>query len=204
MPTYTLAALQTAIGVTLLAAAAAKLRFRHSLGPFLVSIGLPLSMAAAVTITIPWLEGLLGTLLISGVLSETTSVATLLLTASFAATLTYAKARGVDESCHCFGALDTDHLSWIAVVRAAGLLIASSVLVMGALSATSAMNMWSATPIWAAGGILFGGIYIAIFALLEQVSAFERGTKPVRRASGTPELGKAMNIASNTHERTQA
>src|SRR5262245_52942430 len=66
---------------------------------------------------VPWIELVLGALLVVGVLRPLVATATALLLVAFTALLCARLARGERPPCACFGRLSTRPISWWGVVR---------------------------------------------------------------------------------------
>lgn len=182
--------LQVAIGVALIAAAASKIVYRTSLAPFLVASGLARRWAVFLSRVMPIVEGMLGSLLILDTVALPVALVAALLTLGFSGSLFYAYQRGVQEPCRCYGALDTDHLSIAAVGRATTLAVAALALVAVDAGGKTIMtsSIWSISSMSGVVGVLTGVAYVAIFALLEQVSSFERGRQSFLKPREQPSV----------------
>jgi uncharacterized membrane protein YphA (DoxX/SURF4 family) len=66
---------------------------------------------------VPWVELVLGALLVVGVLRPLVAIATALLLIAFTVLLSARLARGERPPCACFGRLSTRPISWWSVVR---------------------------------------------------------------------------------------
>ena len=66
---------------------------------------------------VPWVELVLGALLVVGVLRPLVAIATALLLVAFTVLLSARLARGERPPCACFGRLSTRPISWWSVVR---------------------------------------------------------------------------------------
>jgi uncharacterized membrane protein YphA (DoxX/SURF4 family) len=187
--------LQTAVGVTLLAAGASKLLTRGSLRSFLDDVGLPPRLGATASRIIPLLEVGCGILLLAG-LAVWPALGTALLTALFTVTLGVAWRRGVLEGCRCFGSLDRGSFSPISLVRAAGLAAASAVLVWLHLrgpAGSTRLTAESGTAVVLALGIGVAAAYLAAFALVEEVWNFQRRRlTPLLKRFAAGEQGPAV------------
>ncbi|MEX0753747.1 MAG: MauE/DoxX family redox-associated membrane protein [Actinomycetota bacterium] len=90
----------------------------------------PGSLVEPVAIILPWLEILLGVLLVLGLFTRIAGIATAVLMGAFIAGMLQAKARGLQIDCGCFGSGGPgDGVSWLEVLRdvplvAAGLFLA--------------------------------------------------------------------------------
>lgn len=163
---------QTAIGVVLAVAAVAKLWGKASTAAFLEAMSVPRAIAAPVGFALPIAEGVLGVLLVLRIGGGAVILAAAALTTGFALTLAIAHLRGVTIGCRCFGALDSERLTPVAVARAAFLAVAAWVLV--AWNDASASMDGTA---WLGG--LTAVVYIAAFTVAGQVYEFERGRRRV-------------------------
>ncbi|MGH2442581.1 MAG: MauE/DoxX family redox-associated membrane protein [Chloroflexota bacterium] len=173
------AILQVAIGAVLVAASAAKVLHRTSLGPFLLAAGFSVRYVVLISRVTPVAEGTVGLLLISYAFALPVAIGALLFSLAFTAVLAHAYRGGVEEPCHCFGPFDADRLSSLVVVRAG--LLAAAALVLVYLRASGAVpvnsSMWYIAPDPGLLGLLLGCAFVAVFALSEQMSSFERGRK---------------------------
>lgn len=124
----------------------------------------------------PWLEGLVGASLLSGVALPAASAAAML-SLVFCGVLFIARRRGVEESCRCFGLLDSDRLSYLPMARAS--VLAAGALLLSLLHVEAGSAVWNS--LWQTNvvvstipGVLTGLGYVCAFALLEQVRHFEQ------------------------------
>ena len=121
-------ALRLALGVVFLYAAWTKLRDSWAL--FALSIDsyqvLPPWAVELVARTLPWLELLIGLLLVAGVWLRISSTATSLLLLVFLGLMVQAKIKGMQIDCGCFGLGDA--LSWKTLLRDGALLSGSLLL----------------------------------------------------------------------------
>lgn len=175
--------LQAAIGMVLLSAAAAKLSRQDSLHPFLLAMGFSPWTSKQISHTAPWLEGLVGILLLSGTAFPAAAAAAVL-SLAFCAILVLAKLRGVVEGCRCFGALDSSQFSFLPIVRAT--ILAAVALLLGLTYLQAGLAEWSGlwqgfSAILAILGVFAGIGYVVAFAVLEQVWHFEK-RRPRRRS----------------------
>jgi len=121
--------LRIALGAVFAYAAWLKLRvswvfFAGAIGDYKV---LPDWAVAPLARTLPWVELLLGALLIVGLFKRTVSTAISLLLAGFFILLIRAFAMHMDISCGCFGPTG-DHISWRTLLRDGSLLAVSLVV----------------------------------------------------------------------------
>ena len=100
------------LGLAMLAAGAAKLASRRwpadARGLGTPTWAVPL---------VPWVELVLGALLVVGVVRPLVAIATAVLLAAFTALLSARLARGERPPCACFGRLSTRPISWWSVAR---------------------------------------------------------------------------------------
>jgi len=100
------------LGVAMLAAGAAKLASRRwpadARGLGAPTWAIPL---------VPWVELVLGALLVVGVLRPLVAIVTALLLVAFTVLLCARLARGERPPCACFGRLSTRPISWWSVAR---------------------------------------------------------------------------------------
>jgi len=179
MNNIVLGVLSSGTGTVFLAAAAAKSAFRVSIAPFLLAVGLPTSLASWMARATPVVEGLVGVLLLGAWLPSAALLASALSIGFFLALLQAYK-KGVQEGCRCFGALDTDQLSGLSLVRTGLLVAATLVLSSGVVSAGISASLkitMSHDIVTTTVGILVGIAFVGVFALLEQVWWFE-GQRP--------------------------
>jgi hypothetical protein len=163
---------QTAIGVVLAVAAIAKLWGKASTAAFLEAMSVPRLIAAPVGFALPLVEGALGTLLVLRIGGGAAVLAAAALTTGFALTLAVAYLRGVTTGCRCFGSLDSERLTPIAVARAVVLAVAAWALVAwGDASVPMDVTAWL--------GALAAVVYLAAFTVAGQVYEFERGRSRV-------------------------
>jgi uncharacterized membrane protein YphA (DoxX/SURF4 family) len=172
--------LQVALGVTLLAAGLSKIITRSSLRPFLDALGLPPRLSVAASDAVPVLELCCGATLLAGV-PVWPAAGAAVLTVLFTATLGVAWRAGVLEGCRCFGSLDRGSLSPVSLARAAGLAVASLVLLGFHLHGPAGVTWLAAdggTALALLLGIGFAAAYLTAFALVEEVWRFQRQRLP--------------------------
>ena len=76
----------------------------------------------AVGLTLPWAEVALGILLVLGIATRATAVATGVLLTGFLVAMISARARGLQISCGCFGASEGEGITLVEIARDIGLL----------------------------------------------------------------------------------
>jgi uncharacterized membrane protein YphA (DoxX/SURF4 family) len=101
------------LGAVLLVAAVAKLARPGSVAASAAGLRVPVWAAAAV----PWVELVLGALLVAGALAPWPALAAGLLLVSFTAVLVRALRHGEHPRCACFGSLGSGRVTWRSVVR---------------------------------------------------------------------------------------
>jgi uncharacterized membrane protein YphA (DoxX/SURF4 family) len=113
-------------GVLLLWAGASKALDRQ--GSILAVSGydaLPAGLVEPVAIVLPWIELVLGLLLVLGLYTRVAGIGTAVLMSAFVAGMLQAKARGLSIDCGCFGGGGAgDGVSWIDILRDLPLLAA--------------------------------------------------------------------------------
>jgi len=128
-----LLALRAIFGVVFIYAAWAKLKEPwelFALGIMSYQLPLPMGFVQLVARTLPWLELLLGVMLLIGLWGRTVSVVTSLLVLGFFGMVVRAYAKDMDISCGCFGPggkIDAWSLTWHGALAAGGLFLASLV-----------------------------------------------------------------------------
>ncbi len=165
---------QIAIGVVLAVAAGAKLWGKASVASFLEAMSIPPAVAAPVGFALPVVEGVLGVLLVLRIGGGAVVLAAAALCTGFAATLVVAQLRGVTAGCRCFGALDGERMTPVAVARAVVLALAALAL---AAWGDDRPAVATGSVVWL--GVLAGAAYVAASALLGRVYEFERGRRRV-------------------------
>jgi hypothetical protein len=158
--------LQAALGVTLVAAALGKVAGRTSPEEFLRGLGVAPPLAASVARALPVVELAVGlaVVLLPG---RPAALAATLLGVGFAGVLALARARGLDRACRCFGALDTDASTPLALVRAVAVAVAAVAL----LAAGGGSGVPG--PAALASGTLVAVAALVSLALAERVWVFE-------------------------------
>lgn len=166
--------LQGVVGAIFLAAAVAKSASRASVTPFLTALGFSSAARALVARMLPMAEGGIGLLLIVGVIPLVSCTGAAILSLAFVVALASASKAGIKEGCRCFGILDGQDHSSLAMVRAALLLLAATVLSLLQVHAGFRWMAasWIHSPLSPALGVLVGVALILAFALLEQVESF--------------------------------
>jgi hypothetical protein len=161
---------RAAVGVLLIAAAAAKVGSRSSVEPFLAALDVPAAARRAVVRLLPAAELVSGVLLIVGWAPWATYPAAVL-AIGFAATLGWARVLGVTQSCNCFGTLDQQAQSTgVALARAVG-------LALGALGVALASDGGRVTAAEFTAGALAAGVYLAFFAILGGIVQLSQGRR---------------------------
>ncbi|MDQ6693026.1 MAG: DoxX family protein [Chloroflexota bacterium] len=104
---------------------------------------LPKGSGQFIAYTFPYLEIVVGFMLVFGLLTRVASVASVLMFILFTALVLYDLARWQGESCHCFGRISAEQLTPVAAVRNVALLLLSVLLAVsfdGWLSVDAALN----------------------------------------------------------------
>jgi uncharacterized membrane protein YphA (DoxX/SURF4 family) len=106
-----------------------RLAFRQAVAEYQV---LPAALERPFAMALPYIEVVLGALLLLGL--GTTAVAALAapLFASFGIAIGINLARGRSFNCHCFGSVQSDPIGWGALLRSLALVIAAVVVAAGA------------------------------------------------------------------------
>ena len=101
------------LGAVLLVSAVAKLARPGQATGSAAALGVPVWSVVAV----PWVELVLGALLVAGLLLPWTAVAAGLLVVAFTVVVLRVLARGEHPPCRCFGSLTAGRVTWWSVVR---------------------------------------------------------------------------------------
>lgn len=101
---------------------------------------LPSGFGRFIAYTFPYVELLVGGMLILGLFTRYAAVASVGMYILFTILITYDLTRGQNQSCHCFGRLSSEKLTPVAVVRNV-LLLALSVVVFLAFDGWVALDM---------------------------------------------------------------
>ena len=80
---------------------------------------------------VPYLELVIGAMLVLGLLARVAAVGAVLLFVVFTALVVYDLTRGQQQSCHCFGRISAERLTPVAVVRNLLLLGLSALVAVG-------------------------------------------------------------------------
>lgn len=115
------------LGVVLLVSAVAKLARPGGARESAAGLRVPVWSAVAV----PWVELVLGSLLVAALLLPWSAVAAGLLVLAFTAVLVRVLARGEHPRCRCFGSLTAGRVTWWSVGRNAVLLVLAAVAALG-------------------------------------------------------------------------
>jgi uncharacterized membrane protein YphA (DoxX/SURF4 family) len=122
------------LGAVFLAAGALKVGHPVAFHADLLAYGLgaPDSLLRFLAVALPWIEVVSGALLLAGLWPETVGVVVAALCLVFVIALAQAVGRGLELSCGCFGAWTPGWFDRpaVALVRSAGLLVASVWLVL--------------------------------------------------------------------------
>jgi len=192
MSALTVTALQTAGGLVLISAAIAKLANPNSLLTFLLATGFARHIARSLSILVPGLEAIIGLGLLLGVLGGPRSLVAAIFATTLFVVVLLAYRRGVREGCHCFGALDSDELTAVSVVRSLVLSIAMATLTVYWLAdplASPGLTATTQSTISILVGLMLAAGYILAFALLGQILSFEgKRPRPIpnRHATSVP------------------
>ncbi len=80
---------------------------------------------------LPWLEVIVGGLLILRIVPVAGAIVALVMLVAFTATLVRVLARGQRPPCMCFGAVRAKPVSWVSVVRNVALMVVACVVIVG-------------------------------------------------------------------------
>lgn len=168
--------LASILGGTLLLAGIPKLRDRDGLLTVVKGYRLlPAPAERAVVATLPYVEVLVGVLLILGIGGRWPAVAAALLFTAFTTGLTVNLARGrrdLDCGCFAFGAHEVPQIGWFHAARAASFTVAALVLALaGSVSVTVPERLAAV-----AGGLL---VVLAVVAVAQIRSVVHVGRRPV-------------------------
>jgi hypothetical protein len=170
--------LQVTTGFTLLLAAAAKGFNASPLRNFLTQLGLRTQWAGLVAKLAPIFEALLGIGLLSGLFPLQMAAATTLLSCVFTTVLIAAFRKRLPIGCSCFGRLDSEPVSALAISRSVLLLVASTWLLL--------LRLFHSPTTWISltahdlnvGMMTLSAVAaissVTLFALLEKVVSLER------------------------------
>lgn len=176
-----------AVGVLLLVAGAAKLlegleRLTSTIEQYRIVSG---RWAWCIARVLPWVEVLLGTLMVGGLLMPWTAYATSGLLVAFAGVVSLVMIRGLrGVRCGCFGALGSQDVGWAVLAR--NLVLATGTAFVGLTQSDLSREIgfgvdtgpWEGLPIWLLGLAIAGGAAL--------VSAIVR---MVKLEQSTPEEG---------------
>ena len=177
--------LQAALGLTLLAAAVAKLIGSASPTEFLRLLGLSPSASRLVAAALPAVEIVVGAGVLLG-LGPAPALAALLLGLGFVGVLVAARIQGLDRACRCFGVLDADRSTPLALVRAAAVAGAAAAL-CGLLFDRGELT--AAGPVELATGALLAAAVLAAIALAERIWLFRQQVSALHpSAQSRPEV----------------
>ncbi len=107
---------------TFVLAGASKLRDRGGLEESAAGLGVPSSVAPAVALGLPWLEIVLGLLLLPSGTAQPALVALVALLLAFTAALARVVRRGDQVACRCFGEASSEPVGGSTIVRNVGLI----------------------------------------------------------------------------------
>jgi uncharacterized membrane protein YphA (DoxX/SURF4 family) len=124
-------AARVVVGMVFLVAAADKVgnpeAFARSIANYRL---LPLELVNLPALILPWLELLIGLMLLVGVRIRAAAAVAAVLLVVFTAALVSALARGLDIHCGCFSQTAAERIGWGRVVEDAGLLVLAVLLVV--------------------------------------------------------------------------
>src|SRR5579872_5520907 len=106
-----------AAGALFIFSGVSKLVSRYAFLASLRALFLPSLIIAPVAAVLPWLEVMIGSLLVMGFLALYTAWVSLALLLTFSLVAIVAIVRGVDVPCSCFGTTSRAPLSWKTLVR---------------------------------------------------------------------------------------
>jgi Methylamine utilisation protein MauE len=116
-----------ALGLVLLLSSVAKLARRGNASEAAGALGVPVWAAMAV----PWVELVLGALLVAGLLLPWTAAAAALVLVAFSVVLLRVLVRGEHPRCRCFGSLTAGRVTWWSVARNVVLLALAGLAMSG-------------------------------------------------------------------------
>ncbi|GBD06985.1 hypothetical protein HRbin21_00795 [bacterium HR21] len=124
-------AARVVVGMVFLVAAADKVgnpeAFARSIANYRL---LPLELVNLPALILPWLELLIGLMLLVGVRIRAAAAVAAVLLVVFTAALVSALARGLDIHCGCFSQTAAERIGWGRVVEDVGLLVLAVLLVV--------------------------------------------------------------------------
>lgn len=106
-----------------------RLAFRQAVAEYQV---LPASLERPFAMALPWLEIVIGALLLLGLATRDAAALAALLFLSFGVAIGVNLLRGRRFDCHCFGSVRSDPIGWAALIRSAALVLGAIVVVAGA------------------------------------------------------------------------
>lgn len=140
-------ALRVLVGGVFVVAAADKLGNPE---PFAQAIAnyrlLPLQLVNGVAIVLPWVELMVGLMLLVGIRVRAAATVAVALLVIFTAALLSALVRGLDISCGCFSQTAAERLGWGRVVEDVALLMGALVVAVWAPQRWSLENYVQRTP----------------------------------------------------------
>jgi len=93
---------------------------------------LPATLERPFAMALPWLEVVIGALLLLGLATNVVAALGGALFLSFGVAIGVNLARGRSFDCHCFGSVQRDPIGWAALLRSAALVLAAVVVAAGA------------------------------------------------------------------------
>ena len=111
--------LRLVVGITFLYASIYKIREPRTFAQGVLDFHLlPGALVVPFAVTLPWIEALVGALLVVGLFRRGSAVVTLLMLAAFMIAITAAIARGINISCGCFHATsEGSRVAWETLGR---------------------------------------------------------------------------------------
>jgi len=124
--------LRLVVGITFLYASLYKIREPRTFAQGVLDFHmLPGALVVPFAIILPWIEALVGVLLVIGLLRRGSAVLTLIMLVAFMVAITAAITRGIDISCGCFHATSEGaRVAWMTLGRDVLLVIATVPLIV--------------------------------------------------------------------------
>lgn len=101
---------------------------------------LPQQLVNISALILPWLELIIGILLISGVRVKANSIIAAILLIAFIAAVASAMARGLDINCGCYSNIKAEAVGWPKILENTGLLILSILILISKSSGLALEN----------------------------------------------------------------
>jgi uncharacterized membrane protein YphA (DoxX/SURF4 family) len=140
---------------------------------------LPAGLVSPFAAAVPWLELMLGVMLLFGLGTAAAAGLAMVLFLSFSAAIGINLARGRDFNCHCFGTMQSDKIGWPALIRSAvfaaiALFVALGASGFGALDAAITGSTEGLPPaIEVLPVVLIAFVVIDVLVLLPETLQFQ-------------------------------